>query len=257
MNNRKQRDDLEIIITHCYSLGWESVKCGVLQGSVLGTLLFNIYMNDMPKIINKLYHTILIADDTSILVTSTDYIELNQKLHSNLHHILKWFETNQLVLNTDKAYIVKFTSSKAMTCPLNIIHVDQTLAVAETNKILGLHLDVHLPWKSHTTVLLKRLSSVYVTMRKLSYILNIDTLRIVYFAHFKSLIYDIIFWVSLTTMCNIFLTQKIIIIRIMLRLGSSSSCRYGFKTLDILTLSSLYIFALIMLVFRKPDHFET
>lgn len=108
----------------------------------------------------------------------------------------------------DKAYIVKFTSSKALICPLNIIHVDQTLAVAETIKFLGLHLDIHLSWKSHTTVLLKKLSSVYVMMRKLSYILNIDTLRIVYFAHFHSLIYGIIFWVSSTTKHNVFLIKK-------------------------------------------------
>ena len=105
LNNRKQRVDLEIIKTYCYSLGWETVQCGVPQGSVLGSLLFNIYMNDIPKIIKKLSHTILIADDTSILVTSTDNIELNQKLHPILQHISKWFETNQLVLNTDKAYI--------------------------------------------------------------------------------------------------------------------------------------------------------
>jgi len=53
-----------------------------------------------------------------------------------------------------------------------------------------------------------------------------------------------------------FLIKKIII-TIMLRLGPSTSCRGGFKTLDILTLPSLYIFALTMLVVRKPDHFET
>jgi len=146
-------------------------------------------MNDIPKIINKLSHTILIADDISILVTSTDYIELNQKLHSILHHISKWFETNQLVLNTDKAYVVKFISSKALICPLNIIHVDQTLAVVATIKFFHLHLDSHLSWESHITVLLKKLpSSASVMMRKSSYILNIDTLRTVYFAHFQSLI---------------------------------------------------------------------
>jgi hypothetical protein len=115
-------------------------------------LLFNIYLNDVPKIINKLSHTILFADDTSIFVTSTNYIELNQKLNSILHHISKWFQTNQLVLNTNKAYIVKFTSSKALIYPLNIIHVDKTLAVAEIIKFLGLLVDSHLPQKSQVNV---------------------------------------------------------------------------------------------------------
>jgi Reverse transcriptase (RNA-dependent DNA polymerase). len=83
--------DLGGIKTHRYSLGWETVKRGVPQGSVLGPLLYNIYINDFPKIISKLSHTLLFADDTSILVISADYIELNQKLNSILHHISKWF----------------------------------------------------------------------------------------------------------------------------------------------------------------------
>jgi lipoprotein signal peptidase len=67
--------------------------------------------------------------------------------------------------------------------------------------------------------LVKKLSSVCYVMRKLSYILKIDTLRIVHFAHFQLLInYGISFWVSSSTMHKVFLIQKRII-RIMLCLG--------------------------------------
>ena len=162
-------------------------------------------------------------------------------------------QTNQSVLKARKTYIVNFTSSKAQIWLLTIIHVDQTLAVAETNKYLGLPLDNHLSWKSHINVLLKKLRSVCCMMRKLSYILNIDTLRIVHVAHFQSLInYGIIFGGSSTTICNIFFIQKIII-RIMMGLGPRSYGRGRLKNLDILTVLNLYTFASIMFVVRNQS----
>ena len=110
-------------------------------------------------------------------------------------------------------------SYKAPIYPLHLIYADQTLSVTDTIKFLGLHLDSHLSWKSHTNVLVKKLSSVCYVIGKLSYVLNIDALRIIYFAHFQSLInYGIIFWGSSSTMQNVFLIQKRII-RIMLDLG--------------------------------------
>jgi len=84
-----------------------------------------------------------------------------------------------------------------------------------------------------------------------------DTLRTANYAHFQSLInYDIMFWGSLTTMCNVFLIQKRII-RIRLGLVPMSSCQGMFKKLDIQTVPSLFIFAVIIFVVRKPDHFKT
>jgi hypothetical protein len=128
------------------------------------------------------------------------------KLHSS-----KWSQTNQLVLNTNKIYIVKFTSSKALTYPLNIIHVFKIHAIAETIKFLDLHWDNHLWWKSHINVLLKKLNCVCFMMRKLPYVLNTDTLRITYFAHFQSLWYKM--WYNILGLINnhvqcIFNTKK-------------------------------------------------
>jgi hypothetical protein len=170
-------------------------------------LLFNIYLNDFPKIINKLSHTILFAEDTSIFVTSTNYIELNQKLNSILHHIYKWFETNQLVLNTNKAYMVTFTYSKALICPLNIIHADQTLAVAETIKFLGLPADSQVSQTSQVNVLLKKLGSACFMMRKLSYILNTGTLGTLHTFNHEKLWYIILGFIKIHVQC-IFNTEN-------------------------------------------------
>jgi hypothetical protein len=132
---------VEFINTHYYASGSDTVKCGVLQASVLGPLLFNIYINDFPQLNRNHSHIILFADDTIIFVTSNNYTELNQNLNFILHHISKWFKINQLVLNTNKTYTVKFLSYKAPIYPLHLIYADQTLFITDTIKFLGLHLE--------------------------------------------------------------------------------------------------------------------
>ena len=134
-------------------LNWEVVRHGDPQESVLGPLLFNVYINDFPCIINKVSHTILFADDTNILVSSNDINELNSKLNSVLHCIYKWFQNNQLVLNFNKTYIVKFASSKFLAYPSNIAYNNQALTVTENIKFLGMHLDSILTWKSHIYIM--------------------------------------------------------------------------------------------------------
>jgi hypothetical protein len=154
------------------------------------SLAVNIYVNDFPKINNKLPHTILLLM-IAVLLSHPLYAYIYcfiSEIELHLHLIFKWFQTSYLVLNANQTYPVKFTSSKSLIYPFTAVHVDQILAIAETIKFLGLHLHSPLSWTSHTNTLLKKLNSVCFTMRSSSYILNIDTLRIVEFANFQPLI---------------------------------------------------------------------
>jgi hypothetical protein len=72
-------------------------------------------------------------------------------------------------INTNKTYTVKFLSYKAPIYPLHLIDADQTLSEMDTIKFLGLHLNSHLSWKSHTNVLVRKLSCVCYVMRKLTF----------------------------------------------------------------------------------------
>jgi hypothetical protein len=105
---RKQRVKLKHVNNKYYS-DWELVSSGVPQGSVLGPLLFNIYINDFPLEISKISEVIMFADDTSILCTSKDYNNLKIKLSDICSHMSRWFQANLLALNLDKTKMIKFT----------------------------------------------------------------------------------------------------------------------------------------------------
>ena len=72
---------------------WETIKSGVPQGSILGPLLFVVYMNDLPSGVNHLTSPIIYADDTSVLF-SDKYLEV--KFNITLNHITDWFSINGL-----------------------------------------------------------------------------------------------------------------------------------------------------------------
>jgi len=152
---------------------------------------------------------------------------------------------------------VKFASSKLLTYPLNIVYNNRALTFTENIKFLGMHMDCSLICKSHIDNLIKKLSSICFILRKLLPILNVQVLSMVYFAHFYShTSYGIVFWGLSLSMRNIFIIQKRAI-RIMMSLGPRSSCREGFKKLDIVTVPCLYIYALMLFAVKNLNIYQT
>jgi hypothetical protein len=82
-------------------------------------------------IIGKVSHTILFADDTNILVLSSDHTELNSKLNKVFCYISEWFQNNQLVLNLNKTQLINFIFSKSPTYPFHVSYNNQALTVTE------------------------------------------------------------------------------------------------------------------------------
>ena len=86
----------------------QSVKCGVPQGSILGPLLFLIYINDIP-VSSKLASFILFADDTSLLFESNSITNLEQVMNREIINISEWLAANKLSLNVKKTKIYDFS----------------------------------------------------------------------------------------------------------------------------------------------------
>ena len=123
-----------------------NVTSGVPQGSVVGPLLFLIYIQDM---LDKLHCRVrLFADDSVIYkrITSESDRELLQR---DLEMIQKWVTENKLVLNVNKCKVVSFTRKITNTCPVEYSIMGENLEVVNEYKYLGVVLDKELRWNKH------------------------------------------------------------------------------------------------------------
>jgi hypothetical protein len=96
-----------------YFSKWEKVKHGVPQGSLLGPLLFLIYINDLSKNVLDKYSPLLFADGTSFIMANWDENIFKSFATQVFNEIDKWFYINLLMLNYDKTYFMQFVTKTA------------------------------------------------------------------------------------------------------------------------------------------------
>jgi hypothetical protein len=148
LNWQKQRVEIKSSNSNSNSYSnWGIVKHGVPQGSILGPLLFLLYINDLPQIINSQTKPILFADDTSIIIYHPDSDYIHNSFNDVFADLNNWFKTNKLILNFDKTNFMKFTTNNKTSINFNIGYDNKTIAEVVTTKFLGLQIDNSLNWK--------------------------------------------------------------------------------------------------------------
>jgi hypothetical protein len=112
IKDRFQRVVLKDKFNNKLTSEWEKVKYGVPQGSILGPLLFLVYINDLPRTINNYAEYVLFADDTSIIIANNNIQEYKLNIKLAMQEINNWFANNLLTVNFNETYFFYNFSQK-------------------------------------------------------------------------------------------------------------------------------------------------
>ena len=155
----------------------EDILCGVPQGSILGPLLFLIFINDLPLHIDNVL-TYLYADDTTLYCTGRSQACTEQQLQAAFYKLSNWCKQNGMLINTAKTKVMLFTT------PQKHIHLNENtlkltlnneiLTVVTSDKILGIHIDNNLTWADHTNAVAKKVVSNLWLLSRIKEYLSTD-----------------------------------------------------------------------------------
>lgn len=161
------------------------VTHGVPQGSILGPLLFIIFMNDLPLYIDSSFD--MYADDSTLHAAARTLEELERVLNKDVASVQQWCEMNRMVANIEKTKSMLVTTyQKEARLPrteLNIVFNDVTLECVEKDKLLGVVVDKHLTWRHHVDKTAASVSRGIALLRRIKRYLSRET-RLTYYSSF-------------------------------------------------------------------------
>lgn len=258
LNNRKQCVEINKISNNNVMTSFKSNfvhnKFGVPQGSVLGPLLFLLYINDLPNITP--HKCVLFADDISIIIPKDKIKDFEVEINKTIINVIDWLNSNNLKVNIGKTNFMQFYNIRSKPLNLNIKHQNNIIKETSSATFLGIIIDQHCDWKAHVAKVCSRISSFVYALRRLSLVASRDTSLTAYHGYVSAVLrYGLLMWGNSVEFNQAFKAQKRCI-RAICCADPLDSCQPLFKELKVLTLPSMYIFEICTFVKKHPEHFK-
>ena len=177
-------DRKQYVMLNTFSSELMPVVCGVPQGSVLGPLLFILYINDITRVSNIL-KLILFADDTNLFRSGSDLSVVCREISDELNKLYTWFNVNKLSLNVTKTNYMIF-SNKNVATDSNILINGADIERVGCTKFLGVLIDSKLTWKEHINKLKGKLSKSVSILYRCYKLIDENALKTLYYSLFLS-----------------------------------------------------------------------
>ena len=170
LTQRKQ----QVSVNNCKS-DFKHVSYGVPQGSILGPLLFLLFINDLPLYTNNVY-TDLYADDTTVYDIQDSVEEIETNLQSTLNNLHAWCRDNGMILNSSKTKVLLVTTTqkrqRLQNENLDLKFNNESLTMITNDKILGVYVDNNLTWSEHIKHLSRKITSSIWLLSKMKKFLS-------------------------------------------------------------------------------------
>ena len=191
LKNRKQ-----YVIFNNHESDLTEITTGVPQGSILGSLLFSIIINDLKKSSKKL-RFLMYADDTTIYFNLEDFDSNNFEFEINaeLQKVSMWLKKNKLSLNLDKTKLMIFHRQQKRVKELNITINGTIIERVQSFNFLGITISESMSWANHLLFIKKKISKVIGILYRLKNTFPSEVLKTLYKSLVLSYInYGLLLW---------------------------------------------------------------